>query len=60
MIFVGICLVTEDVLRLADFYARVLGVGTEGDDEYVELNTEGAKVTIFSVNGMESMAPGSM
>jgi catechol 2,3-dioxygenase-like lactoylglutathione lyase family enzyme len=57
---VGICLITDDVPALADFYAKVLGVEAEGDDVHAELNTEGAGIAIFSTEGMESMAPRSM
>jgi hypothetical protein len=60
MEFVGICLITRKVRSLADFYLKVLGVDAEGDDTHVELNTKGAKITIFSVEGMESLAPPSM
>lgn len=60
MEFVGICLITNNVPRLADFYTKVLGVSAEGDDIHVELHTEGAGMAIFSTGGMESMAPGSM
>jgi catechol 2,3-dioxygenase-like lactoylglutathione lyase family enzyme len=60
MKFSGICLVTKDVPGLADFYAKVLDVETEGDDVHVELKTEGAGMTIFTVDGMEDLAPGSM
>ena len=60
MVFEGICLVTDDVPALAAFYTRVLGVEAEGDDVHVELHTEGAGITIFSTEGMESMAPQSM
>ena len=60
MEFVGICLITRNVRSLADFYSRVLGVDAEGDDTHVELNTRGAKIAIFSVEGMESLAPSSM
>lgn len=60
MKFVGICLVTNNVPALADFYTKVLGVSAEGDDTHRELHTEGAGIAIFSTQGMESMAPGSM
>ncbi len=60
MKFVGICLVTDDVPALAAFYMKVLGVKAEGDDTHVELKTQGAGITIFSVKGMEEMAPHSM
>jgi catechol 2,3-dioxygenase-like lactoylglutathione lyase family enzyme len=58
--FTGICLITNNVPGLADFYTKVLGVKAEGDDVHVDLNTEGAGISIFSVDGMESMAPLSM
>ena len=60
MEFVGICLITKNVTSLADFYATILSVDADGDDTHVELNTEGAKISIFSVDGMESLAPQSM
>ena len=56
----GVCLVTEDVCVLADFYAQVLGVEAVGDELHMELRTEGAGMAIFSADGMEEMAPGSM
>jgi catechol 2,3-dioxygenase-like lactoylglutathione lyase family enzyme len=60
MKFVGICLITNNVPVLADFYTKVLGVKAEGDDVHVDLNTEGANISIFSAEGMERMAPLSM
>jgi len=60
MEFVGICLITRNVPFLADFYSKVLGVEAEGDDNHVKLHTEGAQMTIYSVDGMESLAPLSM
>jgi uncharacterized glyoxalase superfamily protein PhnB len=55
----GICLITENVPALAAFYARVLGVQAEGDCTHAELKMEGAGIAIFSVKGMEDMAPHS-
>ena len=60
MKFDGICLITRDVLALADFYARALGIQAEGDETHTELHTEGAHLAIFSIDGMEQMAPLSM
>ena len=60
MKFTGICLITKNVPALVDFYSRVLGVVAQGNDTHAELNTEGAQLTIFSVDGMEDMAPASM
>jgi predicted enzyme related to lactoylglutathione lyase len=58
--FTGICLVSEDVPKLADFYARLLGVSAEGDETFTSLSVAGAELSIFAASGMEAMAPGSM
>ena len=60
MKFTGICLITEDVLRLADFYQRVLGVSGEGNATHMGFQLEGGELAIFSTQGMEGIAPGSM
>jgi catechol 2,3-dioxygenase-like lactoylglutathione lyase family enzyme len=60
MKFVGVCLVTRSVPLLAQFYVHVLGAQAEGDETHVELRTAGTHLTIFSFEGMEQMAPGSM
>jgi len=60
MRFNGICLVTRDVLRLRSFYAAILQVEAEGDDTFATLSTRGAALSIFTEEGMEHMAPGSM
>lgn len=60
MKFVGICLITQNVPALADFYTKVLGINALGDDTHKELNTQGASIAIFSIEGMEVMAPQSM
>ena len=60
MKFAGVCLITRDVTALASFYAKVLGVEAVGDKTHMELGTEGTGLAIFSVEGMEDMAPGSM
>jgi catechol 2,3-dioxygenase-like lactoylglutathione lyase family enzyme len=60
MRFNGICLVTRDVLRLRGFYSAILQVGAEGDDTFTTLSTRGAALSIFTEEGMERMAPGSM
>jgi predicted enzyme related to lactoylglutathione lyase len=60
MKFTGICLITNDVPALADFYSQLLGVTAEGDAQHMELHTDGAGIAIFTVQGMEDMAPGCM
>jgi catechol 2,3-dioxygenase-like lactoylglutathione lyase family enzyme len=60
MKFTGICLITTDVAALSAFYSKILNVKAEGNDMHRELGTQGAGITIFSVEGMERMAPSSM
>ena len=60
MELIGICLITKDVIALSKFYSKVLGVVAEGNGTHMELKSEGAKIAIFSVEGMESMVPNSM
>jgi len=60
MKFTGICLITEDVPQLVQFYTKVLGCQAEGDDIHAELSPGGAGLAIFTRQGMEEMAPGSM
>src|SRR5947207_15347627 len=58
--FNGVCIITPDVRRLRDFYHAVLKIDAQGDDAFVNFSTPGAALSIFSVQGMETMAPGSM
>jgi catechol 2,3-dioxygenase-like lactoylglutathione lyase family enzyme len=39
---------------------KVLGVEAEADETFVALKTEGAALSLFTEQGMEAMAPGSM
>ncbi len=58
--FDGICIITQDVGRMRDFYRDVLEMQAEGDDTFIALSTEGSKLSFFDKQGMERMAPGSM
>jgi catechol 2,3-dioxygenase-like lactoylglutathione lyase family enzyme len=60
MKFTGICLVTENVAALVRFYSQILECQAEGGDTHAEFTLEGLSLAIFSRNGMEMMAPGSM
>src|SRR5665647_86679 len=60
MEFVGICLITRNVNALTSFYSKVLGVEAEGCGDHMELKIQGMDIAIYSEEGMESMAPGSM
>lgn len=60
MEFTGICLITNDVAKMREFYERILGVEGEGDSIHADLKTKGGNISIFSMNGMEKMAPHCM
>ena len=60
MRFNGICIISADVRRLAEFYIRILGVEGTVNSTFVGLATKGAALSIFSEEGMEDMASGSM
>ena len=48
MIFAGICLMTKDVRKLADFYKKVLQTTSDYDDEiHQEVFTNGASFAIL-------------
>jgi len=49
----GICLITEDVPRLAAFYQAILQVGGEGDDIHMELRTDGCGMAIYAREAAE-------
>lgn len=56
----GICLVSDDVLRLAGFYADLLGCPIEGDADFAWVQAPGARLSVFASSGMTAMAPDSM
>lgn len=59
--FKSICLITRDVPKLRDFYRDVLQLpADEGDANFAAFSIEGVQLTLFSMEGMEQMAPGSM
>ena len=57
MIFNGVCLVTEDVSKLAEFYRSVLRTTVENDNVHAEVRTEGAGLAIFARTASEGFAP---
>jgi catechol 2,3-dioxygenase-like lactoylglutathione lyase family enzyme len=57
--FTGTSLITDDVPALAAFYAAVLDAEVEGGDPFAKVTAPGAVLSFFSVQGMESMVPGS-
>ena len=60
MNIIGICLITDNVPGLMNFYMQVLRVDANGNEIHAELKTEGANISIFSTEGIEKMAPFSM
>ena len=60
MNFSGICLITENVRDLVNFYEKIFSTSALGDDQHAELSLGGLNLAIFSNQGMEEMAPGSM
>ena len=57
--FNSVCIITQDVRRLRDFYQNVLQVLAEGDDTFVVLSSQGSKLSLCSAHQMEEMADGS-
>jgi catechol 2,3-dioxygenase-like lactoylglutathione lyase family enzyme len=54
------CLITKDVSRLVEFYARVLGLAAaKTGNDYAEFHTGGQTLAIFSVEAQEKYIPGS-
>jgi catechol 2,3-dioxygenase-like lactoylglutathione lyase family enzyme len=60
MKFTGICLITESVPALVQFYTKILGCQAAGDDTHAEFEMGGVSLAIFTRQGTEAMAPGSM
>lgn len=60
MKFSGLCLITESVPRLVSFYEKVFSTKANGDERHAEFQIGGVNLAIFSKQGMEQMAQGSM
>jgi catechol 2,3-dioxygenase-like lactoylglutathione lyase family enzyme len=60
MKFTGVCLNTESVPTLVQFYTKIFGCQLAGDDRHAEAEFGGLSLTLFTWQGMEEMAPGSM
>ncbi len=60
MEFTGICIVTDKVVELTNFYKKLLAVDADGDENHADLRTDVAAISIFSKKGMDGLAPGSM
>jgi catechol 2,3-dioxygenase-like lactoylglutathione lyase family enzyme len=60
MTFNGICLITNNVKRVRVFYETVLRTSFKGDDAFAWIEGSRGTFSIFSNEGTERMAPGSM
>jgi predicted enzyme related to lactoylglutathione lyase len=60
MKYSGICLITQNVPKLVNFYKKVFTTDSEGDDIHADLNIGGLNLSIYSEKGMENLAPNSM
>ena len=60
MRYAGVCLITQDVAALRDFYAAVLQLEAVGDNTFAAFVTGGASLSIYSMQGTAQMAPGCM
>ena len=59
--FTGTCLVSRDVLRLANFYTDLLeGAVVDGNELFAFVRLPGAQLSVFHLDDMDEMAPGSM
>ena len=56
----SVCLISQNVPELRNFYQHVLEVTAEGDDDFAEFSVPGINFSIFSTAGLEKMAPGLM
>jgi uncharacterized glyoxalase superfamily protein PhnB len=52
-------LVTDDVSRLAAFYAELLSATAVGSDQYVELGTQGCVLSIVSKHSVDLFSAGA-
>lgn len=56
-----ICIITENLPELRDFYQKILQVQPEQfKDDYVEFGTGGAILSLFELENHEALAPKSM
>ena len=58
--FRSVCLITQNVPKLRDFYQNVFQVEAKASDTFVAFEPVGVPLTLFHTEGMEQMAPGSM
>src|SRR5512146_2509707 len=60
MVFEGICIMTNNVSRLAQFYRELFQAASEGNDEHTTINIGGLGVAIWKRDIPEGMNDGKM
>ncbi len=60
MKFAGICLVSDDVIRLGEFYSELLGIRKTGDENHTYFEFGHTHISICPRTLEEKIAPGSM
>jgi len=60
MVFEGICIMTNNVSRLAQFYRELFETTSEGNDEHTTINVGGLGVAIWKRDNPEGMNDGQM
>ncbi|OGO91767.1 MAG: hypothetical protein A2Y17_13500 [Clostridiales bacterium GWF2_38_85] len=45
---IGVCILTQDVIKLTEFYKAVLKTDSIGDATHMEMNTDGAAIAIYN------------
>jgi predicted enzyme related to lactoylglutathione lyase len=58
MKFEGVCLLTTDVPRLAEFYSKVFAAEAEGDDSHSVIRVGGLGLAIWHPDGLEHRIEG--
>jgi catechol 2,3-dioxygenase-like lactoylglutathione lyase family enzyme len=59
-VLINTCLITSDVKKLSDFYARILLIEPRrSGDDYAEFHTPTAALALFSAKAQEQYIPGS-
>lgn len=56
--FTGICIITDDVRRLRDFYCAMLQVDAPADELFVSIPLGAASLSIFRRDGIGQIWPG--
>jgi len=56
----GVCIITKDLPRLSASCCEALQAQPEGDDRFTRIACDGPALSLFALDGMEAMVPGSM